>query len=96
MEERGPSCTADEAACRELLQDFTAVSEHDVAEALGMMARTQSSLDPTAQVRPPAGQRPVLSDVSFGSLSLQAALPRPCMPASQGWLCSRLLLFTCV
>ena len=38
MEELGPSCTADEAAFREVAQSFNTVSEKDLAEVLGMMA----------------------------------------------------------
>ena len=52
MEEQGSACTADEQTFRELLRSFDALSEQQVAEALGVMARTHSPQDGSTPVRP--------------------------------------------
>ena len=50
MEEHGPVCSSSEQTFRDLIKAFSTISEQDVAEVLGMLART---LDPKATpVRP--------------------------------------------
>ena len=51
MEELGPACSSDDGTFRETAQSFTTVCEKDLAEVLGMMARSSASTDPSSADR---------------------------------------------
>ena len=64
MEEHGPPCSSSEQTFRDLIKSFNTVSEQDVAEVLGMMARTLDSK--ASPVRPVPRFWPVMQPTWFG------------------------------